>query len=496
MAKQNTGTKKEVITNKPVQTTQTIHVKPNGNTVIVEKDKSVVPTITTKDKVRNDPTGTPVADVAVTKTVKDKTTAITRTVINKHGDVVRQNVDVEKGKNTVKVKVVTPYTSPDTGVQVPVILPTPITDPPQDDQIISYPGVDDDGYVVPPVDTSGETYVDVGSVANTINGALLAQSWRSPRDGYVTKVRFHLSDLGATGDIILNLCATQRTGEPDLAQVFAQKTIAFADLKRGWNDVIITPAFVQKGKLYAMTFVSSGNHSFTLAVGGNFSQGNFFVSQDQAWYKGTLDEDVALQVFFAEFINLQTITAMEPLVLEGGIGAMRTRIFEIEPDGTKRTLQARINGVWTDVAADTADYPFANLPALVEFRQILSGTKDLMPATNHDISRVITYRLRGDFVGISKLITAGGSVTSAKVTVIMHNFKEADHNCVIKLMKADNTIIAHATVSDTPTDDPLIIERTATFTFSALTQFRIRIEGETTSSLSTFGISEAIYSAA
>lgn len=495
MAKSNTGTKTAVITNKPVQTVQTIQVKPHGNMVIVEKDKSTVPTVSTKDKVRVDASGTPIADVAVTKTVKDKTTAITRTVINAQGKVVKQTVDVNKGKNVVKVKVVTPYTSPDTGVQIPDPVGV-VTSPTQGDQVISRPDVDDDGYIEPPVDTTGEDYTDVGSVASTVNGALIAQTFRSPRDGYISKIRFYLADVGANGDMVINICDTQQTGEPDLAQVFATKTIAYADLKAGWNETTIVAAFVQKGKLYAANFISTGNHTFLIAVGGNFSQGTFFTSQDQAWFKGEIDEDIAMQVFFSEFPVLQVITTMEPLTLEGGIGAMQTRLFEIEPEGTKRTLQGRINGVWTDLAADNIDYPFTNLDPLIELRQVLSGTKDLMPATNHDISRVVTYRLRTDFKAVSKLLTAGASVTTAKVTVLMHNFKEADHDCVIKLLKSDNTPITASATVDTPTDDPLIIERTATFSFTALTQFRWLIEGATVSSLSTFGISEVRYQAA
>lgn len=495
MAKSNTGTKTAVITNKPVQTVQTIKVQPNGSMVIVEKDKSTVPTISTKDKVRTDASGTPIADVAVTKTVKDKTTAITRTVINKQGKVVKQTVDVNKGKHTVKVKVVNPYTSPDTGVQVPGPV-GPITSPTQGEQVISRPGVDDDGYVEPPVPDPGDDYVDVGSVASTANGALIAQTFRSPRDGYITKLKFYLADVGANGDMIVNICDTQQTGEPDLSNVYASKTIAYADLKAGWNEMTVVPAFVKKGGLYAVNFISTGNHTFLVAVGGNFSQGTYFNSQDQAWFKGENDEDLALQIFYAEFTNLQTITTMEPLTLEGGIGALQTRLFEIEPEGTKRTLQGRFNGVWTDFTADNVNYPFDNLPALVELRQVLSGTKDLMPATNHDQSRVITYRLRTDMKGVSKLITAGASVTTAKVTVVMHNFKEADHDCVIKLLMADNTVINASATVDTPTDDPLIIERTATFTFAALTQFRWLVEGATVSSLSTFGISEVRYQAA
>lgn len=495
MAKSNSSTKTAVITNSPVQTVQTIKVQPNGNTVIVEKNKSVAPTVSNKDKVRVDASGTPVADVAVTKTVKDKTTAITRTVINKQGEVVKQTVDINKGKNVVKVKVVTPYTSPDIGTQIPTPLPTPITNPTQYDQVISYPAVDDDGYVEPPLDTSDEDYVDVGSVASTTNGALNAQTFRSPRDGYITKIRVYLADLGANGDLTVNLCATMRTGEPDLAQVFANKTVNYADLKVGWNDITLVPAFVQKGKLYAFNFISTGSHTFLIAVGGNYSQGTFFTSQDQAWFKGLADEDIALQIFYAEFPVTQVITTMEPLVLEGGIGAMRTRMFEIEPEGTKRTLQGRLAGVWTDLAADVDDYPFDNLDALIELRQVLSGTKDLMPATNHDVSRVITYRLRTDFSGVTKLIDAGASVTTAKVRVRMHGFNEGLHDCVIKLLRPDNTQITASMTWDTPTDDPTIIDRTATFSFTALTDFRILVEGDTASSLSTFGISEILYSA-
>ena len=494
MAKKNTGTKTAVITNKPVQTTQTIKVQPNGSKVIVEKDKSVVPTTTAKDKTLHNPDGTPRAEVDITRTVKDITTAVTRTVINKQGQVVKQTVDVKTGKNVVVVRNVQPYSSPDIGVQIP----TPIGPKPnagQGDQIISYPDRGDNGQYQPPVDNSDDDYIDVGSIATTANGSLLAQTWRSPRDGYVSKVRFYLSDVGANGDMILNLCATQQTGEPFLGLTYASKTIAFADLKRGWNEVIITPVLVQKGKLYAFQFMSTGSHTFLIAIGGNFSLGTYFDSQDQSWFKGNLDEDLALPIFFAEFTNLQTITSMEPLSLDGGIGAAMFRLFELLPEGTQRTLQGQLNGVWTDLMLDSNDYPFGNLPAQVLLRQVLSGTKDLMPATNHDVSRSITYRNRGEFKGVTKLITTGVAVTAAKVKILMHNYKEADHNCAIKILKADNTVVNHATVSDTLTDDPLIIERTATFTFTSMSSFRIRVDGESNSPLSSFGVSEIIYSA-
>lgn len=493
MAKANTGTKKTVITNQPVQTTQTIKVRPNGNIVIVEKDKSVVPTVTTKDRVKTDASGTPIADVTVTKTVKDKTTVVTKTVINKQGEIVKQNVDVKQSQNVVKVKTVTPYTSPDAGLQItnPV---GQVNNPGQSKQVISRPAVSNSGLVVPPIEEEDE-YIDVGSIASTANGALISQTWRSPRDGYVTKLRFYLSDVGAAGDMKVYLGATRQTGEPDLSQVISSATVEYANLKTGWNDITLEPAFVQKGKLYNFTFQSVGAHSFLMAVGGNLSQGTFFTSQDEAWFKGELDVDLALQIYFAEFKEQQVITTMEPLTLEGGIGAMYARIFEIEPEGTSRVLQGRINGTWTDLAADGIEYPFTNLPALIELRQVLSGTKELMPATNHGISRVITYRLRTDFKAVSNLIDAGTDVTSAKVRLILHRFNDVDHDCVIKLLDEGDTPIAAAAVSDALTDDPLIIERTATFTFSEMQKFRILVEGQTNSSLNPFWISEILYSA-
>lgn len=496
MAKENTGKKQVVITNTPVQTHQTILNKPNGNTVIVEKNKSVVPTTTVKEKILYDEAGVPTGEALVTRTVKERTTPITRTVINKQGEIVKQKVDIKTSKNVVKKKVITPYSSPDYGTETPVTNVNTGTAT-QYDQVITYPAIDPNtGQVVPPLDTSGEDYIDVGSVASTANGAIIAQTFRSPKDGFVAKIKARLYDIGPSGDLTCHLCATMRTGEPDLAQVIATTTVAYADLVAGWQPFALTPAYVQKGTLYAAVFVSAGAHTFEIAVGGNYSQGTFFTSQDAAWFKGALDEDLGIQVLYAEFINLQTITTMEPLALEGGIGALMTKLYEIEPEGTQRVLQGQINGVWTDLAADTEAYPLTNLPAQVLLRQILTGTKDLMPATNHDVSKVITYRLKADFDGVTHLISTGTNVTSASVTLTMVNFKEADHDCVVKLLKADNTPITHSAVSDTPTDDPLIIERKFTFTFSALNQFRIKVEGDTVSSLSTFGVSEVLYSAA
>jgi hypothetical protein len=494
MAKVNTGKASTTLALTPSVERQRIQVKPNGNTVIVERNKSVVPTTTTKEAVQYDDAGKPTGVLVTTTMVKDRTIPVERTVINQNGKVVKHKVQVKTGKNVKVTTALNPYSSPDYSTETP----TTVVDtgsPTQGQQVICYPAIDDNGQIVPPVDNTGTTYQNVGTVASTANGSIIAQTWRAPRDGYVTSIKVKVSDLGTAGALTAMLCGTQATGEPDMSNVYSLKTTNFADLLTGWFTVITEPVLVQKGTLYSLVLESTGAHTFETAVGGNFSQGTYFDCQDNSWFRGVQDVDLGMRVYYAEFTNTQVTTTMEPLSLENGIGSAAFRLFELKPEGTDRVIQAQVDGIWTDLTADTEAFPFTGLPAQRLMRQVLSGTKDLMPATNHDISRSIAYRKRTDFVGVSKLITAGASVTSATVKITMHGYVEADHDCVIKLMKADNTQITAAAVADTATDDPNIIERTATFTFSALTQFRVRLEGATNSALSTFGVSEILYSA-
>lgn len=50
-AKVNTGKAETSLALTPSVERQRIEVKPNGNTIIVERNKSVVPTVTTKEQI-------------------------------------------------------------------------------------------------------------------------------------------------------------------------------------------------------------------------------------------------------------------------------------------------------------------------------------------------------------------------------------------------------------------------------------------------------------
>lgn len=495
MATKNTAKSTVNIVNSPTQGYQRVIVKPNGNTMIIEANKNVVPVTTVKETIKYDAAGKPIASVVTTSTAKDVTTPVTRTIINKDGKVIAKRVVIHKTNNVTVTKTVTPYSSPDYTTTTPVLNVDTGTAT-QVDQVRSYPNIDNTGQIEPAVDTTGVTYVSVGSVASTGNGSIIGQTFRAPKDGILTKIKARVADLGSAGDIICYICDTRDDGAPDMAQVMATTTVAFADLTTGWLSFSNEPIYTTKGGLYAAVFVSTGAHTLETSIGGKYSQGTFFTCTDGAWFHGNSDEDIGIQVYYAEFPNLQTITTMNPLDLQGGIGGVQFKFYEVAPEGANRVIQGQINGVWSDLASDNSAYPFANLPAQVLLRQVISGTKDLMPLTNHDISKSTTFRSRGDFVGVSKLITTGAGVTSITVTARLLRYVEANHNCVIKVMKSDDTQVTAGAVSDTPTDDPLIIERTATFTVASLTTFRIRVEGTTDSVLNTFGVQELLYEAA
>jgi hypothetical protein len=492
--KVNTGKAETSLALTPSVERQRIIVKPNANTVIVERNKSVVPTVTTKEEIQYDDAGKPTGTLVTTTTIKDRTIPVERTVINKDGKVIKHAVQVKTGQNVKVTTALEPYSSPDYDVQIP-ITPVVTSNPTQPQQVISYPSVDDDGQIEPAVDSTGVTYVSVGSVASTANGAIIAQTWRAPRDGYVTSVEVKIKALGASGDLTGMVAGTRDTGEPDMSNVYSSKTAAFADLETGWMPVIVQPVFVRKGELYSTLLESTGAHTFECAIGGNYSQGTFFSCTDASWFRGLQDVDLGMRVKFAEFTETQITTTMEPLSLDGGIGAVMFRFFEILPEGTNRVIRGQIDNIWTDLASPNGAYPFANLPGQVLIQQVLSGTKDLMPVMNHDISRWTTYRKRSDFVGISEPLTMGATVTSASVTATLIGFDDTDHDCVIQLRKTDNSLITPSGYTDTPTDDANVIERTATFTFTGITEFRVQMDGETVVANSHYGASEIRYSA-
>lgn len=493
MPNQNSSKGSVNIANVASQTAQFIKVRPNGNMVLTEKDRNKVITTTVTEDIIYDAAGLPTAQSVTTKTVRDKTNVIEKEVINRKGEVVKEKVTEKIKPHVTSVTVVTPYTSPDFEVQTPTTPYNPggvITQP---TQIRTYPEIDSNGQIVPPVDTTGVVYQQVGSVASTSNGAILSQTFRSPKDGILVEIEVSLSDLGNAGDLRCMICGTTPSGEPYPGQTFAETVVDYADLETGWLSIEIEPIYLQKGILYAAVFQSTGSHTFETAVGGKFSQGTFFTSTDAVWHRGTLDVDLGLRLYYADFPNTNMVITMDPLDLTGGIGGCSFRWHEVVPPGCARVMEAKIDNIWTDLASDSNDYPFDNLPAQVLMQMKLTGTRDLMPLTHYAPSRQTTFRSRLDFVGVSNLITFAGACTAAKVTVTLNRFVEADHDCLIKLMKADNTIITAAGVTDIATENPNVIQRVATFTFASMTQGRWRIEGATNSALSTFGVQEVIW---
>jgi hypothetical protein len=493
MANKNTSKGSVNIANVPSQSAQIVKVRPNGNILVTEKNRNKVINTSVVEEIIYDAAGRPTAMSVTTKSVKDKTAVIEKAVINRKGEVVKEKVREKTKPHVTEITVVTPYTSPDFEVQTPSTPYNPGGVITQGNQVRTYPEIDNDGQIVPPVDTTDVVYQQIGSLASTANGAILAQTFLSPKDGILVEVEVKITDLGNAGDLKCMICSTTPSGEPFLFETFAQTTVAYADLETGWLSIDVEPIYLQKGVLYAIVLQSTGSHTMETAVGGKFSQGTLFTSTDGVYHRGSLEVDLGFRLYFAEFPNTNMAITMNPLDLTGGIGGCSFRWFEVVPSGCARVIEGLIDNVWTDLASDSEDYPFDNLPAQVLMQMKLTGTKDLMPLTWYDVSRQTTFRSRTDFVGVSNLMTAAGACTSAKVTVTLNRFVEADHDCIIKLMKADNTIITAAGVTDIATENPDVIQRVATFTFSSLTQFRWRIEGATNSALSTFGVQEVLW---
>ena len=99
--------------------------------------------------------------------------------------------------------------------------------------------------------------------------------------------------------------------------------------------------------------------------------------------------------------------------------------YEVQPSG----------GAWTPVADPGAgnDTILVNQPALLNFRAVFVGSKDIMPAVMISGSRVKVSRPRTDFVHVSEAITLAAATQSIKVSVLLESYVEANHDatCLI-----------------------------------------------------------------
>jgi len=357
------------------------------------------------------------------------------------------------------------------------------------------------------VDTYEETYWDRIVTTTTVTGSVIGQTWLNSQDMWLSTIELPLTQVGPSGNLEVLICYA-KDGKPDVGNAIARVTVDHADLKAypEWTSVPMPAVFLEAGRRYAMVLITQGAHYVGIASGADFAQGTLFYSTDGAFFQGDLTQDLMFRLYAAQFDQPRIEVKLDALSLSGGITDIDILAPMTVPEGTEVRFEVLPSGgSWTPldevVSGNSVLY---NLPALLEFRAVFLGTTDVMPGIDLVNSEVRISRPRTTFTHISTPILPGSPTQTVKVTVQLADYYEANHDldCVIDDVTNAVNGIAPATVVDEDlgeVDDAnhRRIRRTFEWTSAELpaatSEFKIQLDGTTTSALDTFIVEERVH---
>lgn len=299
------------------------------------------------------------------------------------------------------------------------------------------------------VDTWTEPYWTLDATTNTVNGALIAQSWLVSSDTWYTGLDIYISGIASATDVTIIVCQCTN-GQPDLTKTLAKGVIPGASLVIGFNGLTFaTPILGTKGDRLAAVITSAANHQIGLAAAGSYLDGTFFYSLDGAYFLGDFSKELVLLVFGAEFATAQTTIEFAALSLSGGIRAIdltaRMQVpasceltFECLPDGT---------ATWLPVKLDPSDSspPFPTAPVLVRFRARFVGTQDVMPGIVLPDSIMKIWCPATAFTFVSAIETLAVPSSTITVKLLVENYNPTPHTVAVKLFYGGVQHVAAAT---------------------------------------------------
>jgi hypothetical protein len=281
------------------------------------------------------------------------------------------------------------------------------------------------------IDSWTEPYWTLESVQNSINGALIGQSWLVSSDVWITQVGIYLATIASVTDVTLSVVQCT-AGQPDLSKVIATGVLAGATLTVGMNYLLIPPTFAQKGMRLCLIVTSLANHQLGLAQAGSYLDGTFFYSLDGAYFLGDFTKEMVLEIWGAEFQTAQTTIEFGALSLPAGIRAIDLTaritipdscqlIFEVMPDGT---------GTWLPVSIDPTNpiAPFPTAPVLARFRGRFVGSPDIMPGIVLPDSIMKLSAPATVFREVTQPIQLAAPTASFSVRMRLENFNATAHS--------------------------------------------------------------------
>lgn len=338
-----------------------------------------------------------------------------------------------------------------------------------------------------------DTYWDAVTVDHSVPGAQIAETFLQANDMWLDAIGLEFTRLAASGTVTIAICETDR-GLPLLDKVISKTTVDRPALSLNAETVIpIQPCFLTGGVRYAIVVISAADHWLGTVQGSAYPQGTFFYVLDGAYQQGDATRDLAFSLYAAQFTASRAVIDLQPLSLSGGIAEIDILAPTVLPGATSLTYEVQIGSVWYPLAATDALVLGAggNIPPLLPFRAVFSGTPDVMPALTYSESQVRVSRPRLTLRHISTIRTLPGA-GSSQIRVIerFEYFDPAHHTATVNLLHG----ASYATVK-TPDSMTTVIapdgayERTYVFNMgSAITSYRIRTDATTDSALDVWHV--------
>jgi hypothetical protein len=257
------------------------------------------------------------------------------------------------------------------------------------------------------------------------------------------------------------------------------------------------PVFLQAGKRYSISFVSTGDHRFCISDRWEcmaIHQGNYWVNGSGGlylWPSLTSPKTLRFLLYYATWGQWQNNPSasgggvrmelqLQPLQKAGGIAGIDVLADTIIPAVCDLSYQIQLNGVWQPFSEDPNTPQLASLPPLLPFKAVFTGTTDLMPGISFTQSQVtLTGGMSNNFHHISQPISIAGACTHVKVVAKLMAFDTTHHSCVCSIhfgtTHAQPDIVGDAVQSDGS------IDRTWTFnqSIAALGSFYVEFDGTT-----------------
>jgi len=341
-----------------------------------------------------------------------------------------------------------------------------------------------------------EAYWDAIVTNEVISGSILAQTWLSAQDGWLTHIDLFFTQVASAGNV--QVMITQCTnGAPDLKKVIARTTLEQNALKV-WpveTKVPIGPVYITKGERYAVVLMTPGAHVVSFIQGNKYGQGTLFYYADGGDFAvADVAKDLAMNIYMAQFRNNRAEIQIKPFELENGIVEIDIMAESFVPQGCELIWQVQVDGRWRSL--NGSDLGALNgRPALLNARVVFIGTSDLMPSlTFGNASTVTTSRARTDFSHVCNVRTMPAAVDSVEVLLRLEGWDDQRHtnNCALLVGDDYQTVVNPAQTDEHPTEDPMAIERRYFFDVDDITSYKIRIKGTTDNPQVTYHVAERI----